>query len=530
MRAWLLRRSAGALLCGAMGAGALYAADRDAFDACARWTRCARTTAVVVGDYSWALWGLDGDARTTAMAEAHHRNAARLRALFFRNRGLYLKVGQHLGMMDYMVPNAYVQAMRACYDDTPCSSLEDVRAVFQEDFGHTPDELFAEFSDTPIASASLAQVHVARLRDGRKVAVKVQHRALRRMAAGEITAAEALLRAVRLVWPDFGFQWLVAEMRLNLPQELDFLHEADNADRCRELCRPFAPHVVVPAVHRDLSSPRVLTMDFEEGSSLADVETIRRLGLDPRQVVRQLTEVFAEMVFTHGFVHCDPHPGNVLIRPTPGQDRVPQLVLLDHGLYRAVPQELRLQYCSLWKSIVLADVAGIKAASDAMGIRSPWMDQKFPGMDVAYRMIAAMLTAKEWPQIAEGADLGRFDSDKPAEEEKAQLSANVAEYLRGILDVLDTCPRELLLLLKTNDALRSAAGRLGGRSADTFVVTAKCCIWALWRQSDRRGIWDEARFRLSLLVALLRCQLFQWLQDGRDAWRARYGRRWRTAW
>ena len=113
-------------------------------------------------------------------------------------------------------------------------------------------------------------------------------------------------------------------------------------------------------MHREYSSARVLTMDFEEGSTLADARTIRGLGLEPRGVVRLLSEVFAEMVFCQGFVHCDPHPGNVLIRRRGARGM--QLVLLDHGLYRTVPDDLRTDYCKLWKGIVLADVEGIKVS------------------------------------------------------------------------------------------------------------------------------------------------------------------------
>ena len=143
---------------GACGTGALYAADRDAFDAVARWGRCLRTTGAMLADYQWALRGLEGPARAEALSRAHERNAERLRALLFRNRGLYLKVGQHLGMLDYLVPDAYVAAMRRCYDDAPCSSLADVEAVFREDLGVRPADVFAEFAADPIASASLAQV------------------------------------------------------------------------------------------------------------------------------------------------------------------------------------------------------------------------------------------------------------------------------------------------------------------------------------------------------------------------------------
>jgi len=493
------------------GAGALYVSDRDAFGAAVRWGRCLRTVAVIVVDYKWALRNLQGEARAAALAAAHHRNAVRLRALFFRNRGLYLKVGQHLGMMDYVVPDPYVLAMRSCYDDAPRSTFEDVAAVIQDDFGTPLGELFAEFEATPLASASLAQVHAARLPDGRRVAVKVQHRGLRRMAAAEISAVAQLMRWVRWLQPDFGFQWLVEEMQFNIPRELDFRMEADNADVCRGLCRPFGDRVVVPAVHRAFSSESVLTMDFEPGCALTDAATIRDFGLQPRAVVRLLAEVFGEMVFCRGHVHCDPHPGNVLIRRRPGGG--PQLVLLDHGLYRRVPRDLRLQYCELWKSIVLGDERGIQHAARAMGIRSPWMETKFPGAEVSHRMIAAMLTGREWPDIAASGRLDRFDAGPPAEVYQQQLSANVAEYLGGILDVLESCPRDLLLLMKTNDALRSAAGRLGGRGVDTFIVTAKCCLRALWREPATGSLAERVTERTSLAWAFCRCQAFQWLTD-----------------
>ena len=501
---------------GTAGGAALYAVDPDVFHAVNRWRRCVCTTAAMVTDYSWSLWGLEGDRKNSAMTQAHERNAERLRQLLFQNRGLYLKVGQHIGMLDYMVPDEYVSAMRRCYDDTPYSSISDVAAVFQEEFGAPATQVFASFNEVPIASASLAQVHVARTHAGQKVAVKVQHRTLKRMAQGEIAAVDYLLQAVRCVRPDFGMQWLVDEMRLNLPKELDFHEEADNADRCRDLCRPFGKQVVVPRVHRELTTTRVLTMDFEEGCALWDARTIQDQGMQTRSVVRLLSEVFAEMVFCRGFVHCDPHPGNVLIRRLKGTNKA-QLVLLDHGLYREIPDALRIQYCQLWKGIVLGDLDGIKEASKALGIRSPWMEKSFPGLDVTHTMIAAMLTAKEWQQIADPrGGLDRFDSKETKDAEKAKLSNNVAEYMQGIFDVLETCPRGLLLLLKTNDSLRSAAGRLGGRSTDTFIVTAKACIRALRHQRAGDTWWQESRNQLGLLRAYSHCLAFQRMEDMKD--------------
>eukprot|EP00466_Bigelowiella_natans_P001749 jgi/Bigna1/89789/estExt_fgenesh1_pg.C_550116 len=134
----------------------------------------------------------------------------------------------------------------------------------------------------------------------------------------------------------------------------------------------------------------------------------------------------------------------------------------------------------MWKGIVMADAESIKASSKRLGIRSKWMDERFPGMDLSHTLIAAMLSAKEWSVIAmQGNALDRFDSRGSQEEQRKALSANVSEYLNGIVDVLESCPRDMLLILKANDALRSVSSQLGGLSSDTFLITALASCKAL---------------------------------------------------
>lgn len=135
---------------------------------------------------------------------------------------------------DHLLPEEYVGTMRQhMLDRCPVSSYAEVQQIIREDLGAPPEELFARFSEAPIASASLAQVHAARLRDGSEVAVKVQHAGLRESCAADTTTIEWLIKAAHVVFPDFNYQWLVDEIKTNLPLELDFTHEARNAARCR---------------------------------------------------------------------------------------------------------------------------------------------------------------------------------------------------------------------------------------------------------------------------------------------------------
>ena len=258
------------------------------------------------------------------MVAAHARNSLRLKRTLFANRGIYIKIGQHLGLLDYLIPKEYVAAMRGTFDDAPRSSFEDVVAVLEASLGCPVGEIFESIEETPLASASLAQVHRALLKEGkggrlgppdgtdgvafissisfsdrtaRTVAVKVQHRGLREASDTEIRSLELLMRAVIWLRPDFPFKWLVEELKDKLPKELDFRLEAANSEECaRRVKERFGSAVVVPAVYSDLTSPQVMVMEFAPGCQVSDAAEIERQGLAPRAVARLMSEVFYDQV------------------------------------------------------------------------------------------------------------------------------------------------------------------------------------------------------------------------------------------
>ncbi|GAB2216375.1 hypothetical protein Droror1_Dr00024148 [Drosera rotundifolia] len=134
------------------------------------------TAATIVFDYEYSLWGLpEGSTeRPSIKHEVHLRSANRLQELCFKNGGIYIKLGQHISQLEYLIPEEYVQTMRqSMLNKCPVSSYDQVCEVIKKELGGTPDEIFDEFEHAPVASASLAQVHAARLRNGQKVAVKV---------------------------------------------------------------------------------------------------------------------------------------------------------------------------------------------------------------------------------------------------------------------------------------------------------------------------------------------------------------------
>jgi aarF domain-containing kinase len=217
-----------------------------------------------------------------------------------------------LANLDYLIPTEYIDILSSLYDDTPQTAIDDVREVVRQDLGADPEELFASFDPTPLASASLAQVHVAYEKGtGRKLAVKVQHRGLRETSVGDLHNLVTVVRLAERFFPNFSYGWLADEIAPHLPKELDFANEGRNAERAARNLQQSGLPCVVPAVHWDYTSARVLTMDFEEGFKATDLAQLDAAGLRRRDVAHLISSVFAFQVFhlADGWVHCDPHPG-----------------------------------------------------------------------------------------------------------------------------------------------------------------------------------------------------------------------------
>lgn len=145
--------------------------------------------------------------------EVHLKAANRLLKLCQKNGGVYIKIGQHLANLDYLIPQEYIETLSSLFDAAPLSSYSDVCKVIEEDLGASPDEIFASFEKEPIASASLAQVHVAYdKKTGEKLAVKVQHRGLRETSAGDVFAITTVTHVLDTLFEDFSWMWIAEEI------------------------------------------------------------------------------------------------------------------------------------------------------------------------------------------------------------------------------------------------------------------------------------------------------------------------------
>lgn len=298
--------------------------------------------------------------------EVHEKAAKRLYKCFATNAGSYIKIGQMIGQLDLLVPDKYVEVFDQMCNQAPTTSWEDVRAIILEDFGKEVEDLFDEFETEPIASASLAQVHRAKLKGtDEKIAVKVQHRWIKERVPGDLRIIEKGIEFGEKVFPDFKYGWFSREMRINLPIEIDFRNEAVNAKRAKKIFEG-EPNIVVPAVYDDYTTERVLTMSFEEGTSIGHVRDLQAQGIDVSQVSYTISRLFNDLIFRHGFVHADPHPGNVYVRKDENGKAV--VVLLDHGSYQELDDKTRLAYTKLWRGILEQNKKNLKEASTDLGV------------------------------------------------------------------------------------------------------------------------------------------------------------------
>ncbi|BDA50400.1 AarF domain-containing protein kinase 1 [Coccomyxa sp. Obi] len=428
-------------------------------------------------DYKWSLRGLVGDEYEQAQHKVHERSADRLQRLCFANGGIYIKLGQHIAQLDHLLPEEYVLTMRrTMLDQCPVSPYAEVARIVKEDLGSTPEELFASFEHDPIASASLAQVHRATAHDGRQLAVKVQHAGLRDSCTADTLTVEFLVKAVHLLFPKFDYNWLVDQIKESLPQELDFSVEVANAERCRKNFSSkqsrVRGRVAVPEILHPLSSKRVLTMEFVTGANVCDKAALARMGLKASDVARLVSETFNEMIFIFGDIHCDPHAANMLIRKKHGKA---ELVLLDHGLYKRITDDFRRQYAGLWRALVFGDAEGIKAHAAAMNAAD------------SYKFFAGMLTMRPWDEVTRVSADHLYLGTSP--EERKMIQGYAAQFAREISDMLRRIPRPLLLLLKTNDCLRTVDACLG-QPVNSFMMTARECTRALneARMRERPGL------------------------------------------
>jgi ubiquinone biosynthesis protein len=302
--------------------------------------------------------------------DKHRKNARRIENAILRLRGLFIKVGQLISIMANFLPDAFREELERLQDQVPPRPYRDIEARLREEFGgRGPLEVFAEFSPEPVASASIGQVHRARLHSGEQVAVKVQYPDIEDMVRIDLQALRRIFNVLRWFMPDYGFDTIYREISEMVLAELDFRREAAAIERiAANFAARKAENVRFPRVIADCSTMRVLTTEWIEGTKVAHLERLDSQKVDRRAAARTCVQAYCEQIFTDGIYHADPHPGNLLIQSPPAGP--PTVVFLDFGAVGTVSEGMRRGMMSFLQGAITRDTTRIVSAMKEMGFIS----------------------------------------------------------------------------------------------------------------------------------------------------------------
>lgn len=447
------------------------------------------------------------DAITRLLERKHRRNSLRIERAIVHLQGLYIKVGQLISIMTNFLPPEFRTQLEGLQDQVPPRPYEDIERRIREEFaGKSPDELFQSFDRRPIASASIGQVHLARLASGQRVAVKVQYPDIEAIVKSDLATLRRIFRIVQFFVPYQGLEDVYREIRAMLKAELDFRAEADNVER---IAHNFADRkdVVFPTVVRELSTQRVLTTHYESGVKVGDLSRLDRAGVDRGAVARLVVELYCQQIFTDGVYHADPHPGNLLVRAS---DHDMQVVFLDFGAVAEISPQMRQGIIELIQGALARDTARIVRAMKQMGFIARGADDRIFDRVVEYfhgrfqeQISLDSLSLKDI----------KFDPQKGLE--------NLADLRRMDISLRELSsnfhvPKEWILLERTLLLLMGLCTALDPQMNPMTVIRPYLERFVLGEEGDWSTFAVESAKDLVLSMAALPSDIRKMVQSARD--------------
>lgn len=305
--------------------------------------------------------------------EVHELNAREMKEHAETAKGLFVKAGQVMSAMVGTLPDPYTREFLSLTEHLPVSSIDEVFRTIRKDLLRPPRDLFSSFDPEPIASASIAQVHRARLRStGETVAVKVQHDGVDRVFLEDVSTLSIVASQVAYWSPDLDFRKFAEEWSESLPHELDFRQERRALERAGAALRKAGNRVKVPRVHKRLFGAHVFVMEFIEADpimKLQDQKFCQQHSIDKNAVLMTLLDAFGIMAFKDGLFHADPHAGNVRILVDPSCPGGACPVLFDWGLFREITDEERMGLAKAFHCLGNFDISGLFDVLAALGFQ-----------------------------------------------------------------------------------------------------------------------------------------------------------------
>lgn len=438
----------------------------------------------------------------------HERVASLIYRCLQSNGGLYIKLGQALAMQADALPPVYARMFSRLFDEAPGVPWPVVRDLLEREFGHPVGDLFVSIDPQPTASASVAQVHRATVRQGgeiKEVAVKIQKPDIQKQVNWDLSAYSWLMYIYEKYVFDIPVYFTVAYTCERLRTELDFLNEAENsrllmtaleADPEAQCLRD---KVAVPRVYDELTTPRILTAEWIHGAKFHDFDAIDALGVSRKDIMDTVVRLFALQMFRFGIVHCDPHPGNMFVQRGP---RGARIVLIDHGLYIRESESFRNEFSDLFTAIFQLDQATVCRIAEAWGIGQP-------------DLLASGVLLRPYSIRRGGRPPPAVDEAKSESERQYEMQMAMKEQLKTMLKDQEKIPRELIFVGRNMRIVQSHNRRYGS-PVNRITIMATIASRAQRIREDLtwpdrlRVYWAQTQFILTRGLLEVAFRLWQW--------------------
>ncbi|XP_038897790.1 uncharacterized protein LOC120085710 [Benincasa hispida] len=396
--------------------------------------------------------------RSALWEKAHERNAKRALSLIIELEGLWVKFGQYLSTRADVVPDAYIRLLKQLQDSLPPRPMQEVRQTIQKELGKPITDIFANFVEEPLATASIAQVHRATLLNGREVVIKVQHEGIKTVILEDLKNAKAIVDWIAWVEPQYDLNPIIDEWCREAPKELDFNLEAENTrtvsrnlgcsddDKGLGTVNVFIPEVVQ-------STEKVLILEYMDGIRLNDSASLEAYGVDKQRIVEEITRAYAHQIYVDGFFNGDPHPGNFLISKEPPH----RPILLDFGLTKKLPNTIKLALAKMFLAAAEGDHVALLSSFAEMGLKLR-LDMPEQAMSVTNVFFRATTAAKESQETFRAMTEQRSKNVKEIQE---RMKINQKEAKR--FNPVDAFPGDIIIFARVLNLLRGLSSLMDVR-------------------------------------------------------------------
>ncbi|GAY44522.1 hypothetical protein CUMW_082650 [Citrus unshiu] len=391
---------------------------------------------------------------------AHERNAKRVLNLIIKLEGLWVKLGQYLSTRADVLPEPYISLLKQLQDSLPPRPVQEVSQTIEREFGESMGGMFMDFVETPLATASIAQVHRATLVDGRQVVVKVQHQGIKTIILEDLKNAKSIVDWIAWAEPQYDFNPIIDEWCKEAPKELDFNSEAENTRivsanlGCKNKHEDsnkkpaYEVDVLIPE-----SSETVLILEFMDGIRLNDCESLEAFGVNKQKVVEEITRAYAHQIYVDGFFNGDPHPGNFLVSKDPPH----RPILLDFGLTKKLSSSMKQALAKMFLAAAEGDHVALLSAFAEMGLRLR-LDVPEQAMEVSTLFFRTSAPANEAFETVKNLSEQRAKNLKVIQE---KMKLNQKEVKR--FNPVDAFPGDIVIFSRVLNLLRGLSSTMNVR-------------------------------------------------------------------